>query len=153
MKQEERLFTDPTIGLTTDDVARNRAAFGENLLSPPKKVSLWKLYIEKYQDPIIQILLVAAAISLALAIVEREYIETIGIFAAILLATTIGFYFERDAAKKFNILTAFGEEQPVKVIRNGKVTQIPRKEVVVGDIVLVETGDEIPADGELLASL
>ena len=76
MKQEERLFTDPTIGLTTDDVARNRAAFGENLLSPPKKVSLWKLYIEKYQDPIIQILLVAAAISLALAIVEREYIET-----------------------------------------------------------------------------
>jgi len=152
MKQEERLFTDPTIGLTTDDVARNRAAFGENLLSPPKKVSLWKLYIEKYQDPIIQILLVAAAISLALAIVEREYIETIGIFAAILLATTIGFYFERDAAKKFNILTAFGEEQPVKVIRNGKVTQIPRKEVVVGDIVLVETGDEIPADGELLVA-
>ena len=138
--------TNPTIGLSTEEVLKSRAENGDNALTPPQKESLWKLYLEKYQDPIIQILLVAAAISLALAIIENEYVETIGIIVAIFLATTIGFYFERDAAKKFNILTALDEEQPVKVLRNGHVTQVSRREVVVGDIVLVETGDEIPAD-------
>ena len=145
-----RVSTNPTIGLSTEEVLKSRAENGDNALTPPQKESLWKLYLEKYQDPIIQILLVAAAISLALAIVENEYVETIGIIVAIFLATTIGFYFERDAAKKFNILTALDEEQPVKVLRNGHVTQVSRREVVVGDIVLVETGDEIPADGELI---
>lgn len=76
--------------------------------------------------------------------------ETIGIFVAVFLATTVGFYFERDAAKKFNLLTALSEEQPVKVRRNGKVMEIPRHDVVVGDVVLVEVGDEVPADGELI---
>ena len=145
-----RVSTNPTIGLSTEEVLKSRAENGDNALTPPQKESLWKLYLEKYQDPIIQILLVAAAISLALAIIENEYVETIGIIVAIFLATTIGFYFERDAAKKFNILTALDEEQPVKVLRNGHVTQVSRREVVVGDIVLVETGDEIPADGELI---
>lgn len=113
---------------------------------------MWKLYLDKYRDPIIQILLVAAAISLALAFIEKDFVETIGIFIAIFLATTIGFYFECDATKKFRVLTAMGEEQPVRVRRNGKVAQIPRRDVVVGDIVLIETGDEVPADGVLLTS-
>lgn len=106
--------------------------------------------MDKYRDPIIQILLVAAFISLILAFIEKNYMETIGIFVAVFLATTVGFYFERDAAKKFNLLTALSEEQPVKVRRNGKVMEIPRHDVVVGDVVLVEVGDEVPADGELI---
>ena len=110
---------------------------------------MWRLYLEKYEDPIIRILLVAAVISLGLAIFSGEYVETIGIILAVLFATTVGFYFERDAAKKFDVLTALGEEQPVKVIRDGRPQQIARREVVVGDTVVVETGDEIPADGRL----
>ncbi|HEY9551439.1 MAG TPA: calcium-translocating P-type ATPase, PMCA-type, partial [Prevotella sp.] len=119
-------------------------------LTPPKKTSIWKLYFEKYRDPIIQILLIAAVVSLVLAFFENEFIEAIGIFLAIFFATTVGFYFERDAAKKFEVLNALGEEQPVKVRRDGNVMEIPRREVVVGDIVLIEVGDEIPADGLLI---
>ena len=92
----------------------------------------------------------AAFVSLILAFIEKNFMETIGIFVAVFLATTVGFYFERDAAKKFNLLTALSEEQPVKVRRNGKVMEIPRHDVVVGDVVLVEVGDEVPADGELI---
>lgn len=120
------------------------------MLTPPQRTSLWKLYLDKYRDPIIQILLVAAFVSLILAFIEKNFMETIGIFVAVFLATTVGFYFERDAAKKFNLLTALSEEQPVKVRRNGKVMEIPRHDVVVGDVVLVEVGDEVPADGELI---
>ena len=162
----ERKISNIPSGLTAEEVLRSRAAHGDNVLTPPHKVSLWRLYLEKYKDPIIQILLVAAAISLVLAFVEKDFIETAGIFVAIFLATTIGFYFERDAAKKFNILTALDEEQPVKVYRRGKneapnkdeetlssLQQIPRCDLVVGDVVLIETGDEIPADGELLQSI
>ena len=136
-------------GLNDAQVAESRKAHGQNVLTPPKRTSLWMLYLEKYRDPIIQILLVAAAISLVLAFLNKDFVETIGIFAAIILATTVGFYFERDAAKKFGVLTALGEEQPVKVRRNGRVMEIPRRDVVVGDIILVEVGDEIPADGKL----
>ena len=138
-------------GLTDQEVEKSRAEHGSNVLTPPKRTSLWKLYLDKYRDPIIQILLVAAAISLVLAFIEQDFMETIGIFLAIILATTVGFYFERDAAKKFNILTALSEDQPVKVRRQGRVTEIARKDVVVGDIVLVEVGDEVPADGLLVS--
>ncbi len=136
----------------------SRLEHGENVLTPPKRQSMWRLYLEKYQDPMVQILLVAAGVSLVLAFVKHDFIETLGIIAAIVLATTVGFYFERDAARKFDVLTQMGEEQPVRVVRikeeDGKphaVTQeIPRREVVVGDIVIVETGDEVPADGQLI---
>ena len=138
------------IGLTDEQVKQSREQHGRNVLTPPQRTSLWKLYLDKYRDPIIQILLVAAFISLILAFIEKNYMETIGIFVAVFLATTVGFYFERDAAKKFNLLTALCEEQPVKVRRNGKVMEIPRHDVVVGDVVLVEVGDEVPADGELI---
>ena len=138
------------IGLTDEQVKQSREQHGRNVLTPPQRTSLWKLYLDKYRDPIIQILLVAAFISLILAFIEKNFMETIGIFVAVFLATTVGFYFERDAAKKFNLLTALSEEQPVKVRRNGKVMEIPRHDVVVGDVVLVEVGDEVPADGELI---
>lgn len=138
------------IGLTDEQVKQSREQHGKNVLTPPQRTSLWKLYLDKYRDPIIQILLVAAFVSLILAFIEKNFMETIGIFVAVFLATTVGFYFERDAAKKFNLLTALSEEQPVKGRRNGKVMEIPRHDVVVGDVVLVEVGDEVPADGELI---
>ena len=139
-------------GLTISEVEKSRLEHGENVLTPPKRQSMWRLYIEKYQDPMIRILLVAAVVSLTLAFVKQDFIETLGIFFAIILATTVGFYFERDAARKFDVLTQLGEEQPVKVVRDGKVMEIPRREVVVGDVVIVETGDEVPADGYLFES-
>ena len=139
-------------GLTDEQVKQSREQYGRNVLTPPHRTSLWKLYLDKYRDPIIQILLVAAFVSLILAFIEHNFMETIGIFVAVFLATTVGFYFERDAAKKFNVLTALSEEQPVKVRRGGKVMQIPRHDIVVGDVVLIEVGDEVPADGELLVS-
>ena len=140
-------------GLTDAQVSESRDRYGENVLTPPKKTSLWKLYLEKYNDPIIKILLVAACVSLLLAFIENDFIETIGIFIAIVLATTVGFWFERDAAKKFELLTAMNDEQLVKVHRNGMVQEIKRKEVVVGDIVLLQVGDEVPGDAELLMAV
>ena len=140
-------------GLSDKEVAESRLKHGENVLTPPQKTSLWRLYIEKYNDPIIKILLVAAAISLGLAAIENDYVETIGIFLAIFFATTVGFYFERDAAKRFDELSALGEEQPVKVVRNGHVVEIPRREVVVGDVVVLGVGDEVPADGKLVEAV
>ena len=151
-------------GLTAKEVEESRAKHGENVLTPPVRPSMWKLYLEKYQDPMVRILLVAAVVSLFLAFVKGDFVETIGIIAAVILATTVGFYFERDAARKFDVLTQLGEEQPVKVLRRNlstgsspkgeggecQILEIPRREVVVGDVVLVETGDEIPADGLLV---
>lgn len=140
-------------GLSASEVEESRKIHGENVLTPPARTSLWKLYADKYRDPIIQILLVAATVSLILAFVENDFVETIGIFVAIFLATTVGFYFERDAARKFNVLTALTDEQPVKVRRDGQVMEIPRRDVVVGDIVLIEVGDEVPADAQLMESV
>lgn len=140
-------------GLTDQEVLQNRQKYGMNLLTPPKRPSIWKLYLEKFQDPVIKVLLVAAAFSLLISIIESEYAETIGIFFAIFLATGIGFYFEYDANKKFDLLNAVGEETPVMVIRNGRVHEIPKKDIVVGDVVILNTGDEIPADGILLEAV
>ena len=157
-----------TLGLSAAEVLQSREKHGENVLTPPKRQSMWLLYMEKYKDPMVRILLVAALVSFVLAFVKGDFVETLGIIAAIILATTVGFYFERDAARRFDVLTQLGEEQCVKVIRSNlsptlsqgegagregehsTVVEIPRREVVVGDIVLVETGDEVPADGQLL---
>ena len=153
MTEEELYSKVKKSGLTAAEVEANRAQYGANVLTPPRRKSLWRLYLEKYDDPIIRILLVAALVSLALAFVEHDFVETIGIILAVLFATTVGFYFERDAARKFDVLTALDEEQPVKVLRDGVVQQIARHDVVVGDVVIVETGDEIPADGTLFESI
>lgn len=140
-------------GLTDEQVRESRAKHGENLLTPPKRPSMWKLYLEKFEDPVVRVLLVAAFFSLAISIIENEYAETIGIIAAILLATGIGFFFEYDANRKFDLLNAVGEETPVTVVRNGKVHEIPRREVVVGDVVVLGTGEEVPADGTLVEAV
>ena len=140
-------------GLTDNEVLQSREKNGVNLLTPPKRPSLWKLYLEKFEDPVVRVLLVAAIFSLVISIIENEYAETIGIIAAILLATGIGFFFEYDANKKFDLLNAVNEETLVKVIRNGHVQEIPRKDVVVDDIIILETGEEIPADGQLLEAI
>ncbi len=141
------------IGLTDNEVLQSREKNGANLLTPPKRPSLWRLYLEKFEDPVVRVLLVAAVFSLIISIIENEYAETIGIIAAILLATGIGFFFEYDANKKFDLLNAVNEETLVKVIRNGRVQEIPRRDIVVGDVVILETGEEIPADGELLEAI
>ena len=141
------------LGLTDQEVLQSREKYGANLLTPPKRPSLLKLYLEKFEDPVVRVLLIAAVFSLIISVIENEYAETIGIIAAILLATGIGFYFEYDDNKKFDLLNAVNEETLVKVIRNGRIQEIPRKDVVVGDIVLLETGEEIPADGELIEAI
>ena len=155
------------VGLTDAEVLQSREKNGVNLLTPPKRPSIWKLYLEKFEDPVVKILLVAAFLSLAITAMEviypqhdaeegssiEKFAETFGIFAAILLATGIGFFFEYDANKKFDLLNAVNEETLVKVVRTGRVQEVPRKDVVVGDVVLLETGEEIPADGELLEAV
>ena len=153
MEEDATFYKVKSCGLTTAEVEARRAQSGANTLTPPRRKSLWRLYLEKYEDPIIRILLVAAMVSLILSFVERDFVETIGIILAIFFATTVGFYFERDAARKFDVLTALDEEQPVKVLRDGVVQQVARHDVVVGDVVIVETGDEIPADGELFEAI
>ncbi len=153
MKSEQIPHTDPHAGLSDEQVRTSRQQYGDNVLTPPKKTSLWKLYLDKYRDPIIQILLIATLVSLVLAFVEHDFVETLGIFIAIFIATTVGFYFECDAARKFRVLTTINEDQPVKVRRDGKVMRVPRRDVVVGDIILVETGDEIPADAVLVEAV
>ena len=146
-------FTNQHLGLTDEEVLQSRSRHGDNVLTPPKRPSLWKLYLEKFEDPVVRVLLVAACFSLLISIFENEYAETIGIILAILLATGIGFYFEYDANKKFDLLNSVNEETPVKVLRNGRVQEVPRKDVVVGDIVMLETGDEVPADGNLIEAV
>ena len=137
-------------GLSDAEVEASRKKHGENILTPPPRKPLWKLFLEKFKDPIIQILLVAATLS---SIIHNEFAETIGIFVAIFLATGVGFWFEMDANKKFELLNQVNDDILVKVIRNGSVHEIPKKDIVVGDIIVLETGEEVPADGELLEAV
>ncbi|WP_301911620.1 calcium-translocating P-type ATPase, PMCA-type [Odoribacter laneus] len=140
-------------GLSKQQVKESREKHGVNLLTPPTQVPLWKLFLEKFKDPIIRILLVAAALSLIISILHNEYAETIGIIAAILLATGVGFWFEMDANKKFKLLNQVNDDILVKVIRDGNIQEVPKKDIVVGDIVVLETGEEVPADGDLLEAV
>jgi len=140
-------------GLSDEQVIESRNRHGLNLLTPPEREPLWKLFLEKFEDPIIRILLIAAFLSLIISIVHNEYAETIGIFCAIFLATGVAFWFEMDANKKFDVLNKVNDDTLIKVIRNGNIGEIPKKDVVVGDIVLLETGEEVPADGDLLEAV
>jgi Ca2+-transporting ATPase len=141
------------LGLSDEEVLNSRRQHGDNMLTPPERPSWIKLYLESFKDPIIRILIVAACMSLAIGIIENEYIETIGIIIAILLATSIGFYFELDASRKFDILNALGQEEMCTVVRNNEIVQIPRSQIVAGDIVVMQQGEEVPADGELLKAV
>ncbi len=140
-------------GLNSQQVEQSRAQHGANILTPPPKTPLWRLFLDKFSDPVIRILLMAAFLSLGISMVEGSYYETIGIFCAIFLATGISFWFEVDAAKKFDILNQVNDNTPVKVIRDGQVREVGKTELVVGDIVLLEQGDEVPADARLLESV
>ena len=140
-------------GLSVVEVEESRRVHGENILTPPEKTPLWKLFLEKFEDPIIRILLIAALLSLLMALRTGEIVETIGILFAIALATGIGFWFEVDAGKKFDILNKVSDEVPVKVLRDGIVTEVLKRDIVVGDVVLLDTGDEVPADGKLSESV
>jgi Ca2+-transporting ATPase len=141
------------IGLTDFEVAESRKNHGSNLLTPPKRASVWSLFIEKFEDPIIRILLIAAFLSLGISFVHREFAETIGIFFAIFLATGIAFWFELDADRKFDLLNKVNDETLVKVIRNGNICEVSKASIVVGDLVLLSTGDEVPADGKLTEAI
>lgn len=140
-------------GLSNEQVIESRKKYGENILTPPEREPLWKLFLEKFEDPIIRILLIAAFLSLGISFVHMEFAETIGIFCAILLATGVAFWFEMDANKKFDVLNKVNDDTLYKVIRNGNICEIPKKEIVVGDIVILGTGEEVPADGELLEAV
>jgi Ca2+-transporting ATPase len=140
-------------GLTLSEVENSRAKHGRNVLTPPKKDPWWKLLLHKFDDPIIRILLIAAVFALFVGYFEGHYTEGLGIIAAIMLATLMAFINEFKASKEFDALNAVNDEAPTKVIRNGNVTTIPMSEVVVGDIVLIDTGDEVPADGTILEAI
>ncbi len=140
-------------GLTDSQVKESRQKYGANILTPPKKEPLWKLFLKKFEDPIIRILLIAAFLSLGISIIHNEYIETIGIFCAIFLATGVSFWFEMDANKKFDVLNQVNDEDMITVMRNGNIRQVPKKDIVVGDTVFLEIGNEVPADGELLEAV
>ncbi|MEG1553982.1 MAG: cation-transporting P-type ATPase, partial [Rikenellaceae bacterium] len=130
-------------GLNDQQVQDSRNKHGENIITPPKRDSILKLFLEKFEDPIIKILIVAAFLSIGIAFVDGNFTETIGIITAIILSISIGFWFEWDAGRKFDILNSVNDQTPVRVIRNGQVTYIDKKDVVVGDIVMLESGEEV----------
>ncbi|MBD5241718.1 MAG: calcium-translocating P-type ATPase, PMCA-type [Barnesiella sp.] len=148
-------------GLTDNEVISSRNSHGVNLLTPPAKTPLWKLFLNKFSDPLIIILLIAGIASVAISFYEylglhqglNVFFEPLGIFAAICLATGLSFFFEEKASKEFEILNKVNDDEPVTVYRNGAVTEVPRRDIVVGDIVIISTGQEVPADGELLEAV
>ncbi len=148
-------------GLTDEQVLESRRLNGTNILTPPEKESLWSRFLEKFSDPLIIILLIAGVLSIGISFYEYYgldegfgvFFEPIGIFIAILLATGLAFIFELKADKEFALLNQVNDDEPVQVIRNGNTIEIPRKDVVVGDIVILNTGQEVPADGELIEAV
>lgn len=148
-------------GLSATQVAESRARYGANVLTPPERESIWRKLLLKFCEPLIIVLLVAGVMSIGIACYNyfadtslhgqlSVFFEPIGIFVAILLATLISFYFEMKAEKEFSVLNQVGDEEPVMVIRDGNTTTVPRRDVVVGDVILLATGNEVPADARLL---
>ncbi len=154
-------MTKKYVGLTPAEVLESRQRHGANVLTPPAKVPLWKRFLEKFSDPLIIILLVAGVLSVGISFYEyyglgqgvTVFFEPVGIFMAIILATGLAFLFELKADREFAILNRVNDDEPVTVVRSGSPTRVPRRDVVVGDIVVLETGGEIPADGELLEAV
>ncbi len=140
-------------GLTSEQVRFNRDYYGSNILTPPPQNPWWLLYLDKFNDPVIRVLMIAAIIALVVGMIEGEYAEALGILMAIFLATTLAFLNEYQANKAFDLLNNVYEQTPIKVIRDHKFTQISRQDLVVGDLVYIEQGNEVPADGELLESV
>lgn len=153
--------TDITKGLNQQQVAESRNRHGDNVLTPPEKASVWTQFLEKFKDPLIKILLVALVLSIGIACYEafwlnaggKAFLEPLGIFLAVTLATVIGFVIELNANKKFEMLNQMNDDAAVTVVRDGNITQVARRDIVVGDVVILETGDEVPADGNLVDSV
>ena len=153
--QEKEIYK----GLSEAEVAESRAKYGTNILTPPAKEPLWKKFLGKFADPLIRILIVAAVVSVGISFYEffghegagmEVFLEPIGIIVAILLATGLSFYFEMKADKEFELLNQVNDDEPVQVIRGGNTTEVAKKDIVVGDIIILSTGNEVPADAELL---
>ena len=148
-------------GLSAQEVEASRKEHGENVLTPPAKEPLWLQFLDKFKDPLIIILIIAGLLSIGIAFYEyiglghgaAVFFEPGGIFVAILLATGLSFYFEYQADKEFAILNQVNDDEPVEVIRQSNTTEVPRRNIVVGDIVVLNTGEEVPADGELLEAV
>lgn len=148
-------------GLTEAEVAESRGKYGVNILTPPEKEPLWRQFLKKFGDPLIIILMIAGVLSVGISCYEYwglgqgagVFFEPVGIFIAILLATGLAFVFELKADKEFALLNQVNDDEPVQVIRGGNIVQIAKKDVVVGDIVILNTGEEVPADGELLEAV
>lgn len=149
------------IGLSAQEVEASRKEHGENVLTPPAKKPIWLQFLDKFKDPLIIILIFAGVLSIGISFYEylglghgaAVFFEPGGIFVAILLATGLSFYFEYQADKEFAILNQVNDDEPVEVIRQSNITEVPRRNIVVGDIVVLNTGEEVPADGELLESI
>ena len=159
-KQRDTKFGYYT-GLSDEEVIRSRQLYGINILTPQKKKSVWLLFWEKFNDPIIKILLVALFLSVGVSIYQYisgqegkgVFFEPAGIFTALMLATVIGFAVEQNANKKFEILNQANDDTLLKVVRNNRICEVSKKDIVVGDIVIIEAGEEIPADGILLEAV
>lgn len=148
-------------GLSEQEVLQSRLKFGENVLTPPAQTPVWKRFVVKFCDPLIVILLVAGVLSIGISFYEyfglhegtQVFFEPVGIFIAILLATGLAFFFEEKANRAFSILNQVNDDEAVEVIRNGNTTKVAKREIVVGDLVLLDTGADVPADGELLEAV
>lgn len=140
-------------GLASQDIPANRARHGLNVLAPVQRDPWWRLYLDKFDDPVIRLLIIAAVIAIAAGAADGHFVEGIGIITAVLLATALAFINEYKANQESDILNQVNDEVPVKVLRDGTYSTIPRKEVVVGDVVLLEVGEEIPADGRVLEAV
>ncbi len=153
LEKTERTPPSGHHGLTDVEIAASRARHGANVLTPPKRTPWWKLYLEKFDDPVIRILIAAAAVAIAAGAVDGTYIEGAGILCAILLSTALAFVNEYKAAKEFDLLDRSSDETAVRVVRNGQHASVTRRDIVVGDIVIVESGQEVPADGDALEAV
>lgn len=149
------------IGLTDEQVLESRARHGANVLTPPEKESLWKLFLSKFDDPLIIILMVIGVFAVGVSCYEywglhdtyKVFFEPAGIFVAILLATGLGFYFELKAQNEFTVLNQENDHELVTVVRSGNVVEVPKCDIVVGDILVLQTGQEVPADARLLEAV
>ncbi|HYH69198.1 MAG TPA: cation-transporting P-type ATPase, partial [Urbifossiella sp.] len=144
----------PHPGLSPAEVEASRRAHGSNVLTPPERDPLWKQFLEKFEDPVIRILIIAAVIQIGVNVYKQEFpIEGLAIVAAILLATFLAFINEYKANREFDILNQVNDDVPIKVIRDGRFQTAARRDIVVDDVILIETGDEAPCDGEVLEAV
>ncbi len=142
-----------SVGLSASEVAESRRLHGVNVITPPREQSPWVLLLDKFRDPVIKVLLAAAVLSFVVGAVRHDFTESVGIVCAIVLATCVGFLFEWDAQRRFRRLNRVSDDVPVTVLRDGAMQRVPRRDVVVGDVVVIESGETVPADGQLIEAV